>query len=993
MKLLVLPQVLHGGEIHTLDINCTNNLAASGGKDLAVNLWAVSDFTSIPQVDKTNLESITPCQTFSFSKTTVKLVRWSPTNEHVFISGNSEGDIYLSNIQNGTNDLIFPWPTLKNSNASVIDGSWSSDGRLFAWSTSDGKVHVYDVKKGTHQELITPTDDKVTVQRSIAFSPTNNYLVSMGDDTLVHIYQFQYDSNENYQFKVLSKTYKLMSTDVTISLGIDYRRISWSCDGEFFSVPNANKQLTSLISLLSRSQGWENAVSLVGHDMECDVVRFGPHIFETEPEVVEVPTPEKPQEYHVYHMIASAGSDNTVVLWNTTKETPVFVLRDITSKPIVDLTWDKTGRHLMMVTLDGHIVLVSFDEGELGKPASPEILEKLKLTQKQNAKPFTVKSPADADTASKKTKGASDVVDQKLALSIAEQFKIKEEDSTLAKKVETDKIKDEESDQETESYIVGDVVPVVLSAERPVEADANDILQSAMNGRSKNATPPANGVNTAKAKTKTAPTTVVTTNSTQKQKVTTKDGKKRIQPILISTSNEKPPLPSSSLTSTTETLGDSRSNKTLMEFERPPYTVSEEVQKENKRNKGQDENGVAKKAKRDLEPVKFVGSVVVNPNTAFAKARLSVPKVRLSFNVNSKVGKFVLDIKNGQGNEATPSRVTYFKDETQIWTDFIPRYIQLATEGNDFWAITTADGQIFTYLHTSGKRILPPIVLGAPLSFLESHGKFLMAVTSVAEIYVWDMEKKKLHMHSALSLASLLDLNNKFQEDTLSKSDNITMCSITSKGIPLATLSNGSGYLFNIDMGIWQTVTEAWWAFGSHYWDSISEDKADSKSVLMDKEDKSSLIGLLENKTNEEVLRKSRIGRGKYFNKISKNMIMKEGFENLENTISLSHLENRILCAEILDEQHDFKEFLFAYVRRVCELGLKPKLYEVCEQLLGATVANGTSMNGNAASPTICGHNKRDLLKELILACAEYRDAQRVLVHFGKQLGMIGEEY
>ena len=34
--------------------------------------------------------------------------------------------------------------------------------------------------------------------------------------------------------------------------------------------------------------------------------------------------------------------------------------------------------------------------------------------------------------------------------------------------------------------------------------------------------------------------------------------------------------------------------------------------------------------------------------------------------------------------------------------------------------------------------------------------------------------------------------------------------------------------------------------------------------------DEQSIIELLEHKTNEEILRKTRTGRGKYFNKISK---------------------------------------------------------------------------------------------------------------------------
>lgn len=981
MKLVVLPQVLHGGEIHAVDVNSSNEFAVTGGLDSVVYIWRVEDLTALTTADKATLLKIAPQKTLDFSTSTVKVALWSPTNKDVLIVGNAAGQIQFCNAATETTELIFPWPSIKDTYiASVIDGSWSADGKLFAWSTSDGKVHVLDVEKRTHQELISSSTDKITVQRSIAFDPTNNYFVCIGDDTLVHIYQFQYDTTSNYQFKVLAKSYKLVSDNVTIALGIDYRRISWSCDGEYVSVPNANKQLTSLISLLSRSQGWENAISLVGHDMESDVVKFGPHMFQVKPAVLD---PEKKDQHHVYHMIASAGSDKTLVLWNTSKETPVFVLRDITSKPVVDLTWDRTGKYLIVVTLDGHIVMVSFEDGELGDVVSPQLLDQLKQTQKQQAKPFASKTNTESDASgSKKSKQASEIVDQKQATNIKDAFEKKEEQKPDPKKA-TEVTEDKSANQvEEETPLVGDITPIVIVPGSSVDQDMDDILLSAMEERS-NASESTAISNEAKVPKKVHAKSAIT-ESPAKQKVTTKDGKKRIQPTLLSNGNGRPIVPSHDR-ATSSTIGGVKTSRSLMEFERPSLTVSDEVQKENKRARAPDENGVTKKLKRDLDPVKFVGSVVLNPSTAFAKIRLSVPKIRHSFRVSSRSDSFVLDIKNGQGNEAAPSRITYFKNDLQVWSDFIPRYLQLATEGKTFWAISTIDGQILTYSHLSGKRLLPPIILGSPLSFLESHGDFLLAVTSVAEIFIWNMEKKKLHMHSPLSLASLLELNNKFQEDTLSKSDNITMCSITSSGIPLVTLSNGSGYLYNNDMGVWQTVTEAWWAFGSHYWDSIADDKSSElkSSQLVGRLEESSLLGLLEHKTNEELLRKGRVGRGKYFNKISKNMIMKEGFENLENTISLSHLENRILCCELLGENRDFKDFLITYVKRICELGLKAKLFEVCQQLLAA----------NGPDDTICDLNKRELLKEVILACTEYRDAQRILVRFGKELGMIEGEY
>ena len=114
---------------------------------------------------------------------------------------------------------------------------------------------------------------------------------------------------------------------------------------------------------------------------------------------------------------------------------------------------------------------------------------------------------------------------------------------------------------------------------------------------------------------------------------------------------------------------------------------------------------------------------------------------------------------------------------------------------------------------------------------------------------------------------------------------------------------------------------------------------------------------------------------------------------SLENTISISHLENRILCCELLGENKDFHKFFTTYVQRICELGFKAKLFEVCDELLGPIDTDTAKPpNENNWEPKICGFDKRELLKEIITSCSQFRDAQRVLVHFGKKIGVVIDE-
>lgn len=1077
MKLLTTPETYHDGEVHALDIDFSGTFLLTSGKDAKIRLWRLSDFYE-------RITALSPISTYDYHSTTVSIVRWSPVKAQTFVSADTSGYIHL--YAAGVLTQVFPFHNLPLS--PIIDLSWSPDGSLIAYSTLEGQVSIYDTLKKTHQVLTKLTHiDNLTTQRSVSFDPTGNYLITLGDDTLIYLYQYTITPN-GYKFRLINEISKLLNKS---PLNVNYKRISWSPDGELLSIPTASKNQTTLISLISKSQNWTNRVSLVGHDSKCEVVAFNPKIFnDIEPEkektdslvhsgmpsvaeqggvskietsnqipqlqsepkfdfpqliesktsfqipqliesktsiqipqlIESEPKFQVPQigtnlqlipetsnnvnnllfhtqaqgnnpilnsnqdadtsinnkSENVFNIIATAGSDKTLTVWNTSKESPLFVLKNVSKMPIVDLAWDPSGRNLLLSTLDGHIGVLTFEELELGNEISEETFSKLQSFGKEFLKPIDLKEEQEPIPGKKNTQQTIEYLDQKDAVDTTTDLPVVE--VNVAKKVEVVN----EPIVVDDKPIIGDIKPEILNP-GSINEKPDDILHSAMSSRSSNIVkqqPKVTSKEVTTEKQKITPKEV----TAEKQKVTTINGKKRIQPLLISNAGGSNLSNNKTTTGpeTTSSFGDNESSKVPIEFEKPSYSVSDEFQKQHKRSKA-DEASSTKKLKRELEPVKFLGSIIINPNTAFAKVRLAVPKSRLGFQLTTKVDNqnCILDIKNGSGNETVPSRITFFRKEKQIWSDFVPRFLQLAVEGKDFWAVSTADGQLLTYSHGSGRRILPPLILGSPITFLESHSQFLMAVTSIGELYVWNITNKKIELTA--NITPLLDTYNKFQEDGLSKTDNITMCSLTSAGVPIVTLSNGSGYLHNKDLESWQTITESWWAFGSHYWDSNND--SGSASTLLG--DESSIVETLEHKTNDEIIRKSRTGRGKFFNKINKNMIMKEGFENLENTISLTHLENRILCCELLGDNKEFHDFFITYSKRVCELGLKTKLYEICNQLFGPI---GESDNSNSNNSTICGYNKHELLKDVIYACSSYRDSQRILIHFGKKIGMLDLE-
>ncbi|ONH77384.1 Protein HIR2 [Pichia kudriavzevii] len=403
------------------------------------------------------------------------------------------------------------------------------------------------------------------------------------------------------------------------------------------------------------------------------------------------------------------------------------------------------------------------------------------------------------------------------------------------------------------------------------------------------------------------------------------------------------------------------------------------------------------KKRKEVEPVEFVGTVIINPQISFSNIRIAIPKLKKAIGYSFIDDETLsLQVTNGNGLESQPTRIALIKqisrgEPKQLFVDFIPHKVHVVSGSSHYIAVSTQNGQIITYTQ-SGSRILPALILGSPLSFLELKDEYLLAVTCTGELFVWNLKERKA-LFKSISLYPLLqplyssgqasatnvdgedsnvnlDGNNLvfLNGELLTKSENVTLCSITSQGIPIVTLSNGNGYLFNKDMNTWSLISDSWWAFGSQYWDS-SLSAESTKGI--------GLLEYMESHTNEEINRR---GKAKFFIKISKMMLMREGYENLETIISLNHLENKINFYMSMDDYKNYKLYLIIYAKRLSELNLKARLIEVLSSLFN-------DMDGS-----ICGHAKRELLEEVLLSCSKHREVQDILVPFSESVGILNHK-
>lgn len=72
-------------------------------------------------------------------------------------------------------------------------------------------------------------------------------------------------------------------------------------------------------------------------------------------------------------ILASGGQDRTLAVWSTSATKPLVVAEDIVESSITDICWTPSGEALFVSSLDGTITCVIFDENELGEVVSEDV--------------------------------------------------------------------------------------------------------------------------------------------------------------------------------------------------------------------------------------------------------------------------------------------------------------------------------------------------------------------------------------------------------------------------------------------------------------------------------------------------------------------------------------------------------------------------------------------------------------------------------------------
>ncbi|KAI9853184.1 MAG: hypothetical protein M1838_000040 [Thelocarpon superellum] len=230
-----------------------------------------------------------------------------------FITGSEDGTVCLYSLETNSLDKVLIRCTLP-----VRDVALSPDG-LWAAVASDELV----IKMVNTQDMreVKYIRDLPKPAKHLSFHPNGIYLAASGSDGVVYVYDVTKDEPELVQ--KVDGLIRSLDTDIEIS-----SRVVWHPDGRAFAAPTSTRD----IQVMSRSDwAWQRAFA-TGHMGDITAVAWSPN----------------------GALLASAGNDRKVLLWET--KTQTIVARYDYPK-VMSLAWHPSENILSFTNTDGELFI------------------------------------------------------------------------------------------------------------------------------------------------------------------------------------------------------------------------------------------------------------------------------------------------------------------------------------------------------------------------------------------------------------------------------------------------------------------------------------------------------------------------------------------------------------------------------------------------------------------------------------------------------------
>ncbi|KAI9333680.1 WD40-repeat-containing domain protein [Obelidium mucronatum] len=306
---------------------------------------------------------------------------------------------------------------------------------------------------------------------------------------------------------------------------------------------------------------------------------------------------------------------------------------------------------------------------------------------------------------------------------------------------------------------------------------------------------------------------------------------------------------------------------------------------------------------------------------------LALPQVKPKMLAPINIGQMVplnLECTNPENGTKGMARIHGSRNGEVLFSVALPSGVLSMAGSPAFWTATCLDSTVNVFT-LAGRRLLPPMTVPSPVSYLSVNGAFLMAILTTCTVYVWDIKRQTC----LLSNEPVTPLSNKASSDV--NSLKLMSASIrSSEGNPFITVSNGDSFIYHYAMKIWMNVKGF---------------DADSRAS------NGGSGGFTENAAG------FKIPSGDLLGKNGNGM--------------LDHAELGMVCSSVLGSSVDYRNWLTVYARKLSDEGIVSKVKELCDELVGDL--------GSKSGGVVMGIPSRTLLKEILPILATNRDLQRII--------------
>ena len=482
-----------------------------------------------------------------------------------------------------------------------------------------------------------------------------------------------------------------------------FRRLSWSPDGAAVCTVNGESGGCGVAPILYR-QDWQSAVVLVGHEAPVEVASFNPHLFKHDDEA---------NGKRVDTAVVALGSqDCGISVWWSGGARAICCAQQIFEGSVMDMAWTADGMGLLSCSYDGTICYMEFDESEFGTLTSKSDLDKTLNKYGNHGTKNLIPESADTIRIEK-------MFAEKGAQMLANRLGQGSETSVGFGTVNT-----QHEDTSSQPLQAPSIVPA-----QPV-----------------------------------TPTRVPIASAEKQHESVTKDGKRRIRPVLIESNRSS--LPDPVVTQSSQSANPIGVKKARMDLS-------------------------ANTLPMESSGVQYQLPVVVVQES---HSNLQIPARRSVFSID-----YTCKITDRHDtiefkNTTSSCSIIATQGGEIVWTMVYKSPCLLATRGSTFLALAFADCTLQLVTTQAGQMILPPIKTLSAISILVAVDQYLLYIDCIGSLKLLNVEE----MNPKLT-TTILGL---FKDNT-----SISSVNIHETGEPIITTTANESFLFSLKLQSWLQIT------------------------------------------------------------------------------------------------------------------------------------------------------------------------------------------